>query len=126
MPQRYQQMDLLVMPTVREGFGMAVAEAMACGLPVVASHCSSIPELIDDSKGGFLCQVGDTDAFADGINKLAASKKLRREMGDYNRDKVVREFALDKMVDDYKRLFSKVKNRPDHGPAESEQMSKPF
>ena len=126
MPQRYQQMDLLVMPTVREGFGMAVAEAMACGLPVVASHCSSIPELIDDPQGGFLCPVGNADAFADRINMLAASEKLRREMGDYNRDKVVREFALRKMVDEYERLFSILQNRPKRGPAESKRMSIPI
>ena len=126
MPHLYQQMDLLIMPTVREGFGMAVAEAMACGLPVVASNCSSIPELIDDHKGGFLCTVGDADAFADRINMLAASEKLRQEIGDYNRDKIVRDFALDKMVDEYERLFSKVKNMPSRGPAESRRMSNPF
>jgi L-malate glycosyltransferase len=110
MPQRYQQMDLLIMPTVREGFGMAVVEAMACGLPVVASACSSIPELVDDNKGGFLCPVGDTNAFADRINILAASKKLRHDMGDYNREKSMREFSFDKMVEGYERLFSLVRN----------------
>ncbi|RPJ07445.1 MAG: glycosyltransferase family 1 protein, partial [Deltaproteobacteria bacterium] len=108
MPQRYQQMDILIMPTVREGFGMAVAEAMACGLPVVASDCSSIPELVDDDKGGFLCPVGDTQAFADRINHLAASEKSRNEMGDYNREKVRREFPLERMVEGYRRLFSKA------------------
>jgi glycosyltransferase involved in cell wall biosynthesis len=126
MPQRYQQMDLLVMPTVREGFGMAVAEAMACGLPVVASRCSSIPELIDDPQGGFLCPVGDVQAFADRINLLAASETLRREMGDYNRDKAVRQFALEKMVVEYERLFSSVKHRLEHDPAESTRISNAF
>jgi L-malate glycosyltransferase len=106
MPERYRQMDILLMPTVREGFGMAVLEAMACGLPVVASDCSSIPELLDDAKGGFLCPVGDTGAFADRINMLAQSKKLRREMGAYNREKAVRQFALEKMLASYQRLFS--------------------
>lgn len=114
MPQRYQQMDILIMPTVREGFGMAVAEAMACGLPVVASDCSSITELVDDNKGGFLCPVGDTDSFADRINILAASEKLRHDMGDYNREKAMREFSIDKMVAGYKRLFSRVMNIPAH------------
>ena len=94
--------------------GMAVAEAMACGLPVVASDCSSMPELVDDSKSGFLCPVGDTDAFADRINILAASEKLRHEMGDYNREKAIREFSIDKMVEGYERLFSKVRNRAAH------------
>lgn len=108
MPGRYQQMDILLMPTVREGFGMAVLEAMACGLPVVASDCSAIPELLDDERGGFLCPVGDTVAFADRINMLAESVKLRREMGAYNREKASRQFPLEKMTTAYQRLFSEL------------------
>jgi glycosyltransferase involved in cell wall biosynthesis len=106
MPRRYREMDILVMPTVREGFGMAVVEAMACGLPVVASDCSSIPELLDDGKGGYLCPVGDVAAFADRINMLAQSQKLRREMGDYNRAKAIETFGLEKMIAAYRHLFS--------------------
>jgi glycosyltransferase involved in cell wall biosynthesis len=108
MANRYRQMDLLVMPSVREGFGLSVAEAMACGLPVVASDCSAIPELIDDGKGGFLCPVGDVNAFAEKINLLADSPKLRREMGEYNRAKVEKMFALDRMVKEYQELFEEV------------------
>ena len=101
-------MDLLIMPTVREGFGMAVLEAMACGLPVVDSDCNSIPELLDDAKRGFLCPVGDTGAFADRINMLALSEKLSREMGAYNREKAVRQFTLEKTLAAYQRLFSEM------------------
>ncbi len=108
MANRYRQMDILLMPTVREGFGLVVAEAMACDLPVVASNCSAIPELIDEGKGGFLCPVGDVDAFAEKINFLADSPKLRREMGEYNRTKVEKMFALDRMVREYQDLFQEV------------------
>jgi glycosyltransferase involved in cell wall biosynthesis len=110
MPNRYREMDILLMPTVREGFGLAVAEAMACGLPVVASDCSAIPELIDHGKGGFLCPVGDVNAFAEKINFLADSPQLRREMGEYNRAKVEKMFALDRMVKEYQELFDEVLN----------------
>ena len=108
MPSVYQMSDILLSPTVREGFGLAVAEAMACGLPVVASNCSSIPELVDHGKGGFLCPVGDVDAFAERINILADSPRLRREMGEYNRAKAEKMFTLDRMVDEYKNLFEEV------------------
>lgn len=104
----YRQMDILVFPSVREGFGMAIAEAMSCGLPVVASNCSAIPELIDDGKGGFLCPVGDVKAFAEKINFLADSPTLRREMGEYNRAKVEKLFTLDRMVKEYQDLFKEV------------------
>lgn len=108
MPKLYNEVDLLLFPTVREGFGLAVLEAMACGLPVVASNCSALPELIDDGKGGFLCPVGDTRSFADQINLIAENKALRVQMGEYNREKVVEKFALDTMVNKYNHLFQRT------------------
>ena len=108
MPNRYCEMDILIMPTVREGFGLAVAEAMACGLPVVASNCSSMPELIDHNKGGYLCPVGDVKEFAEKINYLAESPAIRRQMGEYNRLKVEETFSLERMVKEYKALFEQI------------------
>lgn len=108
MPAVYQDADILLFPTVREGFGLAAAEAMSCGLPVVASDCSSLPELIDEGKGGFLCPLGDVDAFADKIRLLAENPQLRREMGDYNRAKVEKMFTLNRMVGQYQELFEEV------------------
>ena len=108
MPIHYRKMDILLMPTVREGFGLAIAEAMACGLPVVASNCSAIPELIDDGKGGFLCPIGDVQAFAEKINLLAESPRLRLQMGEYNRAKIEQKFTLARMVKKYQALFEEV------------------
>jgi glycosyltransferase involved in cell wall biosynthesis len=108
MPQCYQEMDILLMPTVREGFGLSIAEAMACGLPVVASKCSAVPELVDHGCGGFLCPVGDVDAFAEKLNLLAESPKLRWEMGEYNRAQVEKKFTLDRMVNEYQMLFNQI------------------
>jgi len=108
MPNRYRQMDILLMPTVREGLSLAVLEAMACGLPVVASNCSSLPEQIDDGKGGFLCPIGDANAFAEKINLLAQAPDLRRAMGKYNRSKVEKTFSLEQMIRKYKMLFEEV------------------
>jgi len=107
MPYLYSSHDILLSPAVREGFGLAVAEAMACGLPVVASNCSAIPELIDHEKGGFLCDVGDVSAFAERINQLSESKELRKEMGEYNRKKIEKLFTIDKMVKNYAKIFDK-------------------
>jgi glycosyltransferase involved in cell wall biosynthesis len=106
MPKRYRQMDILLMPTVREGLSLSVLEAMACGLPVVASNCSSLPEQIDHGKGGFLCPIGDVNEFAEKINLLAESPMLRREMGGYNRAKVEQRFRVEQMVNEYRKLFS--------------------
>ncbi|PKN21044.1 MAG: glycosyltransferase family 1 protein [Deltaproteobacteria bacterium HGW-Deltaproteobacteria-6] len=108
MPAVYRDADILLFPTVREGFGLAAAEAMSCGLPVIATDCSSLPELIDEEKGGFLCPLGNVVAFADKIHYLAENPRLRREMGDYNRAKVEQMFTLDRMVAEYQELFEKA------------------
>ncbi len=86
------------------------AKALAC-LPVVTTDSSSLPELIDHGKGGFLCPLGNVDAFAEKINYLAESPQLRREMGEYNRAKVERMFTLERMVREYVELFKEVLER---------------
>ena len=108
MPELYRQADLLLFPTVREGFGLAAAEAMACGLPVVATDCSSIPELVVHGKSGFLCPVGDAKQFAARINELAESADLRRQMGEYNRARVEEKFTLQRMINEYRELFEET------------------
>lgn len=108
MPDLYNQVDMLIFPTVREGFSVAVLEAMACGLPVVASDCSSLPEQIIDGSGGYLCPVGDTKCFAEKINELAASPSAQKEMGDFNRSRVEEKFSLDRMINEYRKLFQEV------------------
>lgn len=111
MPQLYNKCDILLFPTVREGFGLAAAEAMACGLPVVSTDCSSLPELVDNGRGGFLCPAGDAASFAKRINELADSSALRTQMGEYNRTKVERQFTLRRMVTDYIELFEETISR---------------
>jgi L-malate glycosyltransferase len=108
MPAVYQDADILLFPTVREGLALAALEAMSCGLPVVATNCSSLPELIDDGKGGFLCRLADIDDFAQKIRHLAENPQLRHEMGDYNRAKVEKMFTLDRMIGQYQELFEEV------------------
>jgi len=110
MPQIYQQADILLFPTVREGFGLVVAEAMASGLPIIATNCSSLPELITEGKGGYLCELGNVDDFACKINWLADSPHLRKEMGQYNRQRVEKNFSLGTMIKNYKELFEEILN----------------
>ncbi|MBI2799248.1 MAG: glycosyltransferase family 4 protein [Gammaproteobacteria bacterium] len=105
MPNLYNDVDILLMPTVREGLSLAVLEAMACGLPVVATRCSSLPEQVHDGRGGYLCVPGDPNDFAQKLIELADSEVLRRSMGDYNRELIEREFSLRTMLDAYRDLF---------------------
>ena len=108
MPVLYQDIDILLFPTVREGFGLVAAEAMACGLPVVATNCSSLPEILIDGKSGFLCELGNADDFAEKINLLADSLELRKEMGEFNRARVESLFTEKRMIKEYQQLFEEV------------------
>lgn len=108
MPQVYRQVDVLLMPSVREGFGLCVAEAMACGLPVVACAESALPELVVDRQGGYLCPVDDIACYADAIRALAGDRASARRMGEFNRERVERLFTRTRMLREYEALFEAV------------------
>ena len=108
MPSLYKQFDLLLFPTVREGFGLFVAEAMSCGLPIVATNCSSLPELVVHGKGGYLCELGDVADFADKIIQLAENPVLRRQMGEFNRTRIEKKFLLERMIKEYTEVFEEA------------------
>ena len=108
MPARFQDADVLFFPTRREGFGLVVAEAMACGLPVVATRCSSIPELVDHGRGGYLFEMDDRAEMLRRLKLLIANPQLRAEMGGYNRDKIVSHFGIEKMLMGYRQLFESI------------------
>lgn len=106
----YNSCDMLIMPSRLEGFGYSAVEAMGCGKPVVATNCSSLPELVDDGKGGFLCEMDNVDDFANKIKILADDKKLQQEMGKYNREKVLQKFTLLQMGKEYEKVYKKILN----------------
>lgn len=108
MHRLYRAADVLFFPTRREGFGLCVAEAMACGLPVVSTRCSAIPELVDEGRGGFLLPPGDIDGMVQAISSLLADPARRAAMGAHNRERALRDFDVRRMAGDYAALFSDV------------------
>jgi glycosyltransferase involved in cell wall biosynthesis len=97
-----QQSDVLVAPSVpsrdgrREGIPVALMEAMACGLPVVASRLSGIPELVTDEETGLLTAPGAAEEIAGAIERLYRSPELRQRLGQAARRRVVSEFDLNR------------------------------
>jgi glycosyltransferase involved in cell wall biosynthesis len=108
LPQIFNMCDIFLFPSRLEGFGYAVAEAMACGKPVVCTDCSSLPELVVDKKGGFLCERDNVEDFAENIRVLTGDAGLRASMGEFNRKRIVENFTLGKMADGYSRLYRDV------------------
>ncbi len=108
LPAIYNMCDIFLFPSRLEGFGYAVAEAMACGKPVVCTNGSSLPELVVDQKGGYLCKRDDITDFADSIRTLAADSHLRETMGEFNRKRILERFTRDKMAEHYLRLYQAI------------------
>jgi glycosyltransferase involved in cell wall biosynthesis len=108
LPAVYSMCDIFLFPSRLEGFGYAVAEAMACGKPVVCTNGSSLPELVVDQKGGYLCKQDDVGDFAERIRSLAADSRLRETMGEFNRKRILENFTLDQMAESYLRLYRGV------------------
>jgi glycosyltransferase involved in cell wall biosynthesis len=103
-------LDAFVLPALpaRETFSIAVLEAMACGLPIVATRVGSMPDMIHDGCEGFLVRAGDAGDLADRLCQLMADENLARSMGAAARARVEAEFTLDAMVSGYGDLFHRL------------------
>jgi glycosyltransferase involved in cell wall biosynthesis len=91
-----------------EGCSNAVLEAMAMALPLVVSNAGGNAELVDHGSGGFVCAVGDVDAFAQALVHLSRHKELGSEMGAYNARRVQQEFTDDILIDRTLALYRQV------------------
>jgi colanic acid/amylovoran biosynthesis glycosyltransferase len=95
-----QKADVVVAPSVpsrdgrREGIPVVLMEAMASGVPVVASQLSGIPELVEDGRNGFLTPPGDAPAIAHALERLRADLDLRWSLGQAGREKIIRDFDM--------------------------------
>lgn len=109
----YNASDLFLTNSRGEGFGLTIAEALACGVPVVAQNVSAIPEVV--GPGGILLDpvreltvpsgqdqwLSDIGAFSEAIETLYSSRKLRREMGEAGREHVKSTFSWDDAADKF-------------------------
>ena len=90
--------DVLVISSLMEGLPVVLIEAMALGLPVIASHVAGIPELVEPNRNGLLFPPTDWDALADCMLTLASDKGLRERLGGAGPAKIAAEFAIERAV----------------------------
>lgn len=91
----YSLADVFVSPSLLEGFGLAVCEAMACGVPVVATQAGSLPEVVGDGETGLLVPTGDGDALSRAILRLLQDDGLAQRLGRAGQARVERLFRWD-------------------------------
>lgn len=105
-----QKADLFLFPTKTEGFPNSVAEAMACGLPIIATPVGAIPDMIE-KDGGILVNVDDIEGFESAILKLASSMILREKMSKWGRNKALNYYAIDKIYNTIIETYEQVTNK---------------
>ena len=96
--------DLMIMPSEQESFGLAALEAMACGVPVVASNVGGLPEVIDDGKNGFLCPLGNVEQMAEKALSVLSDENILDQYRIAGRTKA-EEFCINCILPEYEKLY---------------------
>jgi glycosyltransferase involved in cell wall biosynthesis len=106
------ELDVFVLPSLRETFSVATLEAMAVGLPVVVTRVGSMADMVIDGHSGFVIEPENADLLAQRLMFLLANTALARAMGRAARKRVEALFTLDRMVARYSALFSQLVAEP--------------
>lgn len=101
----YVVMDVVVVPSLFEGFGLTAAEAMAAGIPVIASNVDGVAEVVKDGVTGALFPVGNWQALAESLIHLLNNPQLAKKFGQNGRDRVQEYFSLDQFSASMLRLY---------------------
>lgn len=110
VPQLMRALDAYVLPSLAEGISNTILEAMASGLPVIATDVGGSGELVQEGRTGLLVPTQDIEALAQSLLKLAADPQAAAALGRAGRAEVERRFSLDSMVGSYARLYDQGTN----------------
>lgn len=108
VPQVLQDLDILVLPSLWEGLPNVILEAMASGLPVVATGVGGVPEIVVDNVTGFLVPPRQPEALSNAILRLVRDPDLRNRMGQAGRQRVQEHFSVDRMVMETEALYERL------------------
>lgn len=104
-------LDLVVHPAEVEGLGVALLQAAACGVPIVATRAGGIPDVVRDGVNGILLPPKDTAALARAVIELLRDPERAQALGAAGRDLIEREFSIDAMVESYLRVYQRMRAR---------------
>ena len=105
-PLYYKAADVFCLPSTRkhESFGIVNLEAMACGVPIVASKIGGVPDVVKDGENGLLVTPKDLDALADAIIYLLENENVRKEMGKNGRKKA-EDYSWERIAEETEKVY---------------------
>lgn len=103
-----QAMDVVVVPSLSEGFGLSAVEAMAFQKPVIATRVGGLEEIIQHQKNGLLVSPGDSLALAAELEHLIGNARLRQQIAKAGQERVFKDFTLEKMVDRTQAVYTSM------------------
>lgn len=106
MAERLARSRVLVLPSLSEGLGRVIIEAMACGVPVVCSSVGGIKDVVENGKTGFLVPPGDAEALAEKLKVLLSDRELALRMGEEGRSRVGTLFSPRAYKEGYQRVIA--------------------
>jgi glycosyltransferase involved in cell wall biosynthesis len=108
VPRLLRAADLALLTSVSEGIPLSLIEAMAAGLPVVATRVGGVPEVVEEGRTGLLAPAGDHEALAGLLLRLAGDPDLRARMGRAGRERARELFSEDRMVAEYEQIYREL------------------
>jgi glycosyltransferase involved in cell wall biosynthesis len=108
VPELLPGLDVACLSSIHEGVPITLIESMAAALPIVATDCGSIRDIVGDGDQGFLVPVGDVEGFADRLRRLAVDQELRIQMGKSGRARAEGHFRIEDTARRYEELLSDV------------------
>jgi glycosyltransferase involved in cell wall biosynthesis len=104
----YQSSDIFVLPSAFEGIPLTLLEAMACGLPCVATSVGGMPEVIVDGANGYLVQPGDKESLSQAILRVHGDKIESKGVSEKARITIENRFSSSRMLDDYLDVYGSL------------------
>jgi len=109
IPVYFSQSDVFILPSLAEAFGNVIAEAMACGLPIISTDEGGIPDLVDE-ENGILVKPGNVEQIKSAIMAMKTNEEMRIRMGKANTAKIEQKYKWEKVALAYNRIYEKSLN----------------
>jgi N-acetyl-alpha-D-glucosaminyl L-malate synthase BshA len=97
--------DLKLLLSEKESFGLALLEAMACGVPAIGTNVGGIPEVIADGETGYICEVADIDEMAEKALHIVSNPGIHEKMAKLSVERVHREFHSERILQQYEEIY---------------------